>query len=86
LLALTDDASTGEHDVPASRRRGNTLLTATNLAAAAAVAFTLVVNLARRYPLIANRAVAAIAQLLAHQRGPPRHRSPALENSSPIHT
>ena len=38
-----------------SRQQGNRLLTATNLAGAVAVAvaFTLVVNLARGYPLIA---------------------------------
>ncbi len=36
-----------------SRQQGKTLLTATNLAGAVAVAFTLVVNLARGYPLIA---------------------------------
>jgi hypothetical protein len=36
-----------------SRQQGNRLLVATNLAGAVAVAFTLVVNLARGYPLIA---------------------------------
>ena len=36
-----------------SRQQGNTLLTATNLAGAVASRFTLVVNLARGYPLIA---------------------------------
>jgi hypothetical protein len=44
-----------------SRQQGNTLLTGTNLAGAVAVAFTLVVNLARGYPLIAIAGTVLVA-------------------------
>ncbi len=44
-----------------SHQRRSTLLTATNLLGAAAVAFTLVVNLARGYPLIAIAGTVLIA-------------------------
>jgi hypothetical protein len=44
-----------------SRQRGSRLLTATNLLGAAAVAFTLIVNLARGYPLIAIAGTILIA-------------------------
>ena len=47
-----------------SRRRGARLLTATNLFGAVAVAFTLVVNLARGYPLIAIAGTVLVAALL----------------------
>jgi hypothetical protein len=47
-----------------SQRRGNRLLTATNLIGALGVAFTLVVNLARGYPLISLAATALIAGFL----------------------
>ncbi len=47
-----------------SHRRGLRLLTATNLLGAAAVAFTLVVNLARGYPLIAIAGTVLIAAVL----------------------
>lgn len=47
-----------------SHRRGARLLTATNLVGAAAVAFTLVVNLARGYPLLAIGATVLIAAVL----------------------
>jgi hypothetical protein len=47
-----------------SRRQGATLLTATNLIGAVAVAFTLVVNLARGYPLLAIAATVLIAATL----------------------
>jgi hypothetical protein len=47
-----------------SHRRGSRLLTATNLAGAVAVAFTLAVNLARGYPLIAIAGTVAIAAVL----------------------
>jgi hypothetical protein len=50
-----------------SRRQGAKLLTATNLIGAAAVAFTLVVNLARGYPLLAIGATLLIAAIL-HRR------------------
>lgn len=47
-----------------SHRQGARLLTATNLFGAAAVAFTLAVNLARGYPLLAIAATALIAVVL----------------------
>jgi Amino acid permease len=47
-----------------SRRRGARLLTATNLLGAAAVAFTLAVNLARGYPLLAIAGTALVAAVL----------------------
>ena len=47
-----------------SHRRGVHLLTATNLIGAAAVAFTLVVNLARGYPLLALGGTVLIAAVL----------------------
>lgn len=47
-----------------SHRRGARLLTATNLLGAAAVAFTLVVNLARGYPLLALAGTVLIAAVL----------------------
>lgn len=47
-----------------SRRQGSRLLTATNLIGAVAVAFTLVVNLARGYPLLAIAATVLIAVIL----------------------
>jgi amino acid transporter len=47
-----------------SRRQGSRLLTATNLLGAVAVAFTLAVNLARGYPLIAIAATVLIAAVL----------------------
>jgi len=47
-----------------SRRRGSRLLTATNLLGAAAVAFTLAVNLARGYPLIAIAGTLLVAGFL----------------------
>ena len=47
-----------------SRRRGSRLLTATNLLGAFAVAFTLVVNLARGYPLIAIAGTLLVAGFL----------------------
>src|SRR5204863_636300 len=45
-------------------RRGARLLTATNLLGAAAVAFTLAVNLARGYPLLALAGTVVIAAVL----------------------
>jgi amino acid transporter len=47
-----------------SHRRGSRLLTATNLLGAGAVAFTLVVNLARGYPLIAIAGTVLVAAVL----------------------
>jgi hypothetical protein len=47
-----------------SHRRGSRLLTATNLIAAIAVAFTLAVNLARGYPLIAIAGTVLVAGVL----------------------
>jgi Amino acid permease len=47
-----------------SHRRGSWLLTATNLLGAAAVAFTLAVNLARGYPLIAIGGTVLVAGVL----------------------
>ena len=47
-----------------SHRRGSRLLTATNLAGAIAVAFTLAVNLARGYPLIAIAGTVLVAAVL----------------------
>jgi len=47
-----------------SYRRGARLLTATNLVGAAGVAFTLVVNLARGYPLLALGGTVLVASLL----------------------
>jgi amino acid transporter len=47
-----------------SHRRGARLLTATNLVGAAAVAFTLVVNMGRGYPLISLAATLLIAAVL----------------------
>jgi amino acid transporter len=47
-----------------SRRRGSRLLTATNLLGAGAVAFTLAVNLARGYPLIAIAGTVLVAGFL----------------------
>jgi hypothetical protein len=47
-----------------SNRRGARLLTATNVLGAIAVAFTLVVNLARGYPLLALAGTALIAGVL----------------------
>jgi amino acid transporter len=47
-----------------SRRRGSRLLTATNLLGAVAVAFTLIVNLARGYPLIAIAGTMLVAGFL----------------------
>jgi hypothetical protein len=47
-----------------SHRRGSRLLTATNLLGAAAVTFTLAVNLARGYPLLALAGTVAIAAIL----------------------
>lgn len=47
-----------------SHRQGSRLLTATNLLGAAAVAFTLAINLARGYPLLAIAATALIAAVL----------------------
>ena len=47
-----------------SHRRGSRLLTATNLIGAAVVAFTLVVNMERGYPLISLAATVLIAALL----------------------
>lgn len=47
-----------------SHRRGSRVLTATNLLGAAAVAFTLVVNLARGYPLIAIAGTVVVAGVL----------------------
>ena len=47
-----------------SRRRGSRLLTATNVLGAVAVAFTLVVNLARGYPLIAIAGTVLVAGVL----------------------
>jgi amino acid transporter len=47
-----------------SHRRGSRLLTATNLLGAVAVAFTLVVNLARGYPLIAIAGTVLVAAVL----------------------
>jgi uncharacterized membrane protein len=47
-----------------SYRRGSRLLTATNLLGAAAVAFTLIVNLARGYPLIAIAGTVLVAGVL----------------------
>jgi Amino acid permease len=47
-----------------SRRRGKRLLTATNLLGAIAVAFTLVVNLARGYPLLAIGGTVLVAAVL----------------------
>lgn len=47
-----------------SRREGARLLTALNLLGAVGVAFTLVVNLARGYPLLAMAATALVAALL----------------------
>jgi hypothetical protein len=44
-----------------SHRKGLRLLTATNLLGAVAVAFTLIVNLARGYPLLALAGTALIA-------------------------
>jgi amino acid transporter len=50
-----------------SQRRGARALTATNLLGAAAVAFTLVVNLARGYPLLAIAGTVLVAGIL-HRR------------------
>jgi hypothetical protein len=50
-----------------SHRRGSRLLTATNLLGAAAVAFTLVINLGRGYPLISLAATLLIAAVLYHR-------------------
>lgn len=50
-----------------SHRRGARVLTATNLLGAATVAFTLIVNLARGYPLLAIAATVLVAALL-HSR------------------
>jgi predicted Co/Zn/Cd cation transporter (cation efflux family) len=47
-----------------SYRRGSRLLTATNLIGAAAVSFTLVVNFARGYPLIAIAGTVLVAATL----------------------
>ena len=47
-----------------SHRRGSRLLTVTNLLGAVAVAFTLVVNLARGYPMIAIGGTVLVAGLL----------------------
>ncbi len=47
-----------------SRRRGARLLTALNIAGAIAVAFTLIVNLARGYPLLAIAGTLLIAGVL----------------------
>jgi hypothetical protein len=47
-----------------SHRRGARALTATNLAGAAAVAFTLLVNLARGYPLLALGGTVLVAAVL----------------------
>ena len=47
-----------------SHRRGLRLLTATNLLGAVAVAFTLVVNLARGYPLLALAGTVLVAPCL----------------------
>lgn len=47
-----------------SRRRGARLLTATNLLGAVAVAFTLIVNLTRGYPLLAIGGTVLVAALL----------------------
>jgi hypothetical protein len=47
-----------------SRRRGSRLLTATNLVGAAGVAFTLIVNLERGYPLLALGGTALVAAVL----------------------
>ena len=47
-----------------SHRRGARLLTVTNLLGALAVAFTLAVNLARGYPLLALAGTALIAGIL----------------------
>jgi hypothetical protein len=47
-----------------SHREGHRLLTATNVLGAVAVAFTLIVNLARGYPLIAIAGTAAVAAFL----------------------
>jgi hypothetical protein len=47
-----------------ARRQGNRLLTATNLLGAVAVAFTLAVNLARGYPLIAMAGTVLVAAFL----------------------
>jgi Amino acid permease len=47
-----------------ARRQHNRVLTATNLLGAAAVAFTLVVNLARGYPLIAMAGTVLVAAFL----------------------
>jgi hypothetical protein len=47
-----------------SRRRGKRLLTATNLLGAIGVAFTLVVNLARGYPLLAIGGTVLVAAVL----------------------
>jgi predicted Co/Zn/Cd cation transporter (cation efflux family) len=47
-----------------ARRAGSRLLTATNLLGAVAVAFTLAVNLARGYPLIAIAGTLMVAALL----------------------
>jgi hypothetical protein len=47
-----------------SRREGRRILTATNVLGAIAVAFTLIVNLARGYPLIAIAGTIAVAAFL----------------------
>jgi hypothetical protein len=47
-----------------SHRQGSQLLTATNLLGAVVVAFTLVVNLARGYPLLALAGTVIIAAVL----------------------
>jgi hypothetical protein len=74
-----------------SHRKGRRLLTATNLIGAGAVAFTLAVNLARGYPLLAIAAtvlVAAILYMRWVQAGRPRgveaiERTAELEENTP---
>lgn len=75
-----------------SHRQGARLMTATNLLGAAAVAFTLAVNLARGYPLLAIAATVLIAAVLYTrwvQAGRPRgvesiERTAELEETSEL--
>ncbi len=57
-----------------SHREGKKLLTATNIVGAVAVAFTLIVNLARGYPLIAIGGTILVAAFLHWRWGTGRPR------------
>jgi amino acid transporter len=64
-----------------SHRQGSRLLTATNLLGAVVVAFTLIVNLARGYPLLALAGTVIIAGAL-YWRWVRAGRRPALRRSN----